>query len=523
MRTFQLAESPFIVFIVFLLIYLFTLTSNFTAPHDSMAYLNMLKTDEGLWHPHHLLYHVSSKYWLHFWKLIFPSSADYIIVESYSSVWGAALLALVFIFFRRRFELSPLTSWLCTAVVGLSYGIWFYSVNVEVYMPALFFTLLSLYTLSRKEWSSRHVWRISIVHALAILFHQMNILLVPVVIYKIATQRKNIYIFKSFFWYGLTGLVLVGGTYFLAGWVIEGNNNFTDWVAWIRGYTESNTYWQPFSWKTPFLAAMGFLRTIVGGQFIFRLGSMQESIGDFLKVHALQDEAFLVKGLSPTLVWTALIMSFLLGVVMLILLVQFIARFREKMRSWKHVIMPLLLYAGIYTAYFLFWMPEILEFWLGHCIVLWLLLLGTYRPAGRRLNIYAGMIAGLLFVINYTTSIKPMQSIENDIGYARIEKVRQTATENDLVVVQDPWLLKEFLEYYTKARVRVVPEKGFQQIALKQDVDSTVKYGHRVFIFPSSNIADASENKNFIPALQKEYADRMKTFQEELSPVLLIE
>lgn len=384
MRNIRLAESPFTVFIVFLVIYLCTLTANFTAPHDSMAYLNMLKTGEGLWHPHHLLYHVASLQWLNFWKLIFPGVEDYRIVESFSSFWGAATLALVFIFFRTRFNLAVLTAWLCTAVIGFSYGIWFYSANVEVYMPSLFFTTWSLYILSEKQWSSRQVWQIGIVHSLAILFHQMNILLIPVVLYKIYTQRKNIYVFKSMFWYGVTGLVLVGAVYFIGGWVIEGNSNVTDWVSWLRGYTGTDEYWRPLSWKTPVLASVGFLRTMIGGQFLFNVPALQESMGEFLTKHALQDEAFLVRNLSPAIVWTAITLSLVLGALMLLLLIQFITRFKEKMRDWKHVIVPLLLYVLIYSVYFFFWMPEILEFWFGQCIICWLLLLvHANLPEGR--------------------------------------------------------------------------------------------------------------------------------------------
>src|SRR5215213_1011744 len=192
MRFLRTADAAFSVFVVFLVIYLLTLTSNFTGPHDSMAYLNMLRTGHGLWHPHHLLYHVSSKYWLAFWKIFFPGVQDYLLVETFSSVWGAATLGLMFLFLRRRFGLPVLTAWLGVAAAGFSYGIWFYSVNVEVYMPALFFTLLALYILGKKEWTSRQVWLTALVHSLAILFHQMNILLVPVILYKIYSQRKNI-------------------------------------------------------------------------------------------------------------------------------------------------------------------------------------------------------------------------------------------------------------------------------------------------------------------------------------------
>jgi vacuolar-type H+-ATPase subunit I/STV1 len=315
------------------------------------------------------------------------------------------------------------------------------------------------------------------------------------------------------FWYGLTGFVLVGGIYFFGGWVMEGNNNVTDWVSWMRGYTETNDYWRQLSWKTPVLASMGFLRTIIGGQFVFNVGATLSSMETFLKMHALQDEAFLVRDLSPGLVWTALILSALVGVIMMLMVVQFIARFRAHMRNWRHIIIPLLLYAAIYSAYFFFWMPEILEFWFGQCIVFWWLMLGT-RPAGRPLNILAGILALLLFVINYTTSIRLMQDLNNDIGYARVQKVRQAAAPGDLVVVQNPWLLKEFLEYYTHAPVRTIPEQGFQQIALRQYIDSTVNNGHRVFIFPSGDSANG-----FIPALKKDYAPRMHVFQQELAPV----
>ena len=516
MRVLRYADSALSVFFVFLLIYLFTLTSNFTGPHDSMAYLNMLNTGHGLWHPHHLLYHVLSKQWLHLWKAVFPSVQDYFIVESFSSLWGAATLALVFMFFRRRFGLPTLTAWLGTAAVGFSYGIWFYSVNVEVYMPSLFFTVWALYILSIEEWSSKQIWRIAVVHSLAILFHQMNILLTPIILYKIFSQRKNIYVIKSVFWYAVVGAVLVGGMYFMGGWIKEGNNDVASWVKWMRGYTETNDYWQPLSWKTPAFAGMGFLRTFVGGQFLFHLGHLSEAMDNFLRVHALQDEVFLVRNLGKGTIWTIVILSLLLMVLMTMLLIHFIARFKQKMRSWGHIIVPLLLYVLVYSAYFFFWMPEILEFWLGQCVICWLLIIGTYRPANRRLNVIAGTVALLLLLINYMGSIKPMRDITNDIGYARIERVRVSGTEKDLVVLQDPWLTKEFLQYYTKTHVEVIPTDLNLQAALFTRIRNTLAAGNKVYVFQAREQEKFLGNKDFIPALRKEYGERMKVVEKEL-------
>ena len=476
----------------------------------------MLNTGHGLWHPHHLLYHVFSKYWLHLWKAVFPSAQDYFIVETFSSVWGAATLALVFLFFRRRFGLPVLSAWLGTAAVGFSYGIWFYSVNVEVYMPSLFFTILALYILSIKEWNSKHVWRIVIVHSFAILFHQMNILLTPIILYKIYSQRRNIYVVKSIFWYAIAGIVLVGGMYFIGGWIKEGNNDVASWVKWMRGYTETNQYWQPLSWKTPAFAAMGFLRTFVGGQFLFEIGHLSTALDNFLRVHALQDEIYLVRNLSTTTLWLIFSLSIGLALLMIVLLWQFVMRFREKMRSWGHVIVPLLMYVVVYSGYFFFWMPEILEFWLGQCVICWLLLIGTFRPANRRLNVTAGAVAVLLLLINYFGSIRPMQDINNDIGYARIEKVRTGAAEKDLVILQDPWLTKEFLAYYTKSEVEIIPGDLNGQAALLIKIKYVLAAGNKVYVFQAREPGKFTFSKEFIPALERLYGSRMKIIEKEL-------
>jgi hypothetical protein len=170
----------------------------------------------------------------------------------------------------------------------------------------------------------------------------------------------------------------------------------------------------------------------------------------------------------------------------------------------------------IYSTYFFFWMPEILEFWLGQCIILWLLLLGTFRPVGKRLNILAGLTALLLLVINYTSSIGPMQDIRNDIGYARIEKVKAVATSGDLAIVQNPWLLKEFLEYYGQARVMVAPAPNALE-PVHSHIDPVLASGHRVYIFPEPQQPD------LVPRLQKRYGTKMTLFQKELAEIWVIQ
>ena len=513
-----LFDASVTVYFFFLLVFLISRTSNFTSPHDSMAYLEMLRTKNHLWHPHHLLYHELSYYWLHLWKGIFPRVDDYLLVESLSCVFGAGTIAIVFRFFRNRFDLPLLTSWVAAGIVAFSYGVWFYSINVEVYAPSIFFTIACLHQLTKKEWEAKAVWLTVIFHSLAILFHQMNILMAPVVIYKIFEQRKNIFVFKTIFWYAFSGIVLVGGTYLLAGRVGEGHYDFKSWMQWLEGYTATNEYWRPLTLKTPFLAATGFGHAIIGGHFIFNMG-LDKLFSSLLGAHSLSDEYFLVKNMPKGIGISLFILCVLFVIGTLVLLIKFISRFKSINKQYFYIIVPLILYIVVYSVYFLFWMPEILEFWIGQSIAFWLLLIGTYEPVNRRFNLLLSSMLVLIVAVNYGGSIRPMQNINNDIGYVRVQKVREMATSSDLVVVQDPWLLKEFLEYYTPATIVTSPTDQPQNDSLQTEIRNRLQQGHKIFVFPDPKTAG---NNDFTHTLINEYNGRSTVIQKDPAEVYMI-
>lgn len=520
----RIIDNPVTVYFVFLIIFLLSLTSNFTGPHDSMTYLEMLRTKKDLWHPHHLIYHELSYYWLHFLKIFLPRVEDYFLVESFSSLFGAATLTVVFLFFRRRFDFPVVTSWLGTSIVAFSYGIWFYSINVEVYAPSLFLTIAVLYQLSRREWDARAVWVTAIFHSIAILFHQMNILITPIIIYKIIEQRKNIFVFKSLFWYGLTGLVLVGGVYFLAGRFGEGHADLKGWITWIRGYTVSDEYWRSLSWKTPLLAGTGFGHTFLGGHFVFRMG-LERWFTSLLHTHSLSDEFFLARSLSGNFSRILFVLAVVLAVLTFYLVIKFVTKIGWLIRNQYFTVVPLILYFLIFSVYFLFWMPEILEFWLGQCIVFWLLMIGTYENVNRRFNILLGIILALLFFINFTGSIKLMQNVNNDIGYVRIQKVKNMAKPSDMVIVQNPWLLKEFLEYYTPASVTEQPGSQREADSLRHVIQQDLESGGRIFIFLDKDKENVKPGRDttFIPQIMSENKLRSTQIQAEPVEVWLIQ
>ncbi|HVK48485.1 MAG TPA: hypothetical protein VM488_11585, partial [Pseudobacter sp.] len=114
-----------LVFAGSLLFFLLTLAANLSGPHDSINYLNgIIKGGEHLSHPHHLLYHYSAYYWLHITSAIFPGIRDYYLVESFTAFCGSISMAIVYSFFRWRFNWKPWPSILFSSVIAFSYGMW---------------------------------------------------------------------------------------------------------------------------------------------------------------------------------------------------------------------------------------------------------------------------------------------------------------------------------------------------------------------------------------------------------------
>ena len=157
------------VYVVTLLLYLLTLSRNSSASHDSIRYINRI--DAGTWyfHPHHLLYEPTALVWLKLCRLLGASADSSLIVSSLNSFFGAGIVALVFSLLRRSFGHSVTTALSTTALVGVSFGVWFYSVCVEVYVIALFFSMVALSYLLKRPLSRRGIIGLGLLHGLVVL------------------------------------------------------------------------------------------------------------------------------------------------------------------------------------------------------------------------------------------------------------------------------------------------------------------------------------------------------------------
>jgi hypothetical protein len=375
--------------------------------------------------------------------------------------------------------------------------------------------------------NSRDVILITIVHCLAVLFHQSNVLLAPVVIWKLWDSRKTIPFFRSLVRYGVTSFIVVAGIYFIVGWVVDGHNNPKDFDLWIRGYTVGPSYWFSLSFGTLFKAFLGFIHAIFGGHFIFRVKFLETLIDRIFFYHRLDDEAYLVRNLSHGLAVILLILTILVGLFMLISCIRIIIHFKTLYAGHKRVMVPLLLFLLAYSCFFYFWMPENLEFWIPQSVVFWILVLGMDKqlpplPLVRRNYQLYGCLAILLFIINYFGSIHWMKDLNNDIVYVKIKKIKEISTAKDLIIMQDPWPFDDFLEHYSPSTAITVPTEGEKVLALNGKIDSCLAAGGKVYMFTERGSIHSSKNVNYVDSLITAKSGKVTDLNNELTPLKVI-
>lgn len=153
----------------------------------------------------------------------------------------------------------------------------------------------------------------------------------------------------------------------------------------------------------------------------------------------------------------------------------------------------MLLTVLLYSIFFCFWMPEILEFWILQMVLVWMLLIGM-APMMRfpfSFPLRNGLIVLVicLFCVNYFGSIRWLQDIRNDWYYQEAMKIGAEASGGDLVVVDNEWILKDFVRYYTAATVLATDEPSYSPQVRQQMEARTLASRHRVFIYRSGRLS----------------------------------
>lgn len=509
-----------LVFVVAFIFFLQTLVENFSGPHDAINYLNGIVKGKDLFHQHHLLFHASSHVWFKFWSQIFVNIEPYFIVESFTAFFGALNCWIVYRIFKDKFQVPLLLNIGFLLVIVFTYGFWLYSINVEVYAPPIFFLLCTIYLLGSKQFT-KNIVGISIFHSLAILFHQVHVLFIVVVLWKLVSKKA----YREIIIYAIIGILLVGSVYLSIGYFVEQKQTLDDLWKWLSGYTNSSFYWQKPGLEMLVKVFTGFTHAYIGGHFIFQLDWIKELLKGY-RGHSLADEMYLVRELSSTVSLILTFCSILFAVAFAYFNIRFFKSIPTIKTNRHPIIGPLLITTIVYSIFFCFWMPEILEFWIFQTICIWIILFGTAYVNGlfkKNYNIYFVFItAALLFAINWWGSLKYMQQLDNDLYYVRTQKLMNHLDEKTIAIFQDGWLQKDFIEYFSKAQIVVAPQPDEDFQELNKRIETALQNDFKVLIFPEKNNYGLVQSTQYIDSLLLQNQSRWIIIQNENPKVLLL-
>lgn len=393
-------------------------SNTLTAVHtfDALSYILDVqrKPWTELFHPHHLAYGPLGS--LATWFTAGDAALAMQSVNALAGALGSSILAYIV---YRRWQRVDLALIAALALSG-SYAYWYYAVEVEVYTLAACF-LLWIMALIDHPQPERISWRIwlGVAIAGAVLFHQTNVLVgVPLLIAAGADMRRT-----RAHWQGWSVAAGVA-TLVIAAWyggVMLGVSGFRTWAdmhGWLFQY--ANTGW----W---------------GGR---------AGITD------------LSKGISDAVAWQSGAWYVVAIVVLSLAQTRIAPLTAQHAWMWAWVL--------TYGAFFTWWEPDNIEFWIAIMPLAIVILLAPFRHHARW-HVAASLALGLALLNAYTNYVAISQrgDASRDLQRDIAQYVVDHSQAADLLLMPDG-LQELYLPYYhgrgqvlsVNAAMSVAPDWG---------------------------------------------------------------
>ncbi|WP_315820637.1 hypothetical protein [Paraflavitalea speifideaquila] len=143
--------------------------------------------------------------------------------------------------------------------------------------------------------------------------------------------------------------------------------------------------------------------------------------------------------------------------------------------------------------------------------------MGAVRPV-----VIVAAISIMLFTINFFGSMRWLLSLENDQYYAKIEQVKATVREKDMVLLQDAWQLKDFLNYFTKNQVYEAPATDSLKPAVNKAITDCLINGGKLYIYTEATHYQP-QGTIYIDSLLNVYGARKKVFPDPTATIIVVE
>jgi hypothetical protein len=405
------------IFISFLFFAFFVLFQLYFFFHyldvDVASYYVQIQKNQ-LFHPHHLLYNVLGYFWLKLnqWTQL----SNFFLLKLMNLLAGALGTSILYFIFY-SYSKKTILSILFVFYVIFSFDYLFYSqINDTAFMPLFFNLIFILFIVLIKEIKIYHIILLSILHTISIGFHQTNLFLIFVGIFKIFSLKKRRIIHVllyvgltlsfTFLMYLIIGHLILG--YSLDEYVkkpimgIPTGGNFYDWML-MYGHWDKELKWGTFQRNHLFLTS---ITTFSNALFIHRIYSLK-SIDALFQLLIDQNASITIEQFLFSLFLILLLLN-------LLLYIYFIKNYLYYL--------GFLLWFVFQSLLVIWWEPTNKEFWITPLFTLILIqffnvnrilaLTKTklfYYSLYYIINLFFLLWVSLIFVNNYKNFLKIVQ------------------------------------------------------------------------------------------------------------------
>lgn len=442
--------------LVVLWLYLTRLTDTHT--YDALSYVSDVeqKPWQELFHPHHLAYGPMGALLKVLMEALGWDTGMMLPLQVVNAFAGALGVGMFFVLGydqTRRHDIALAMALL----LSTSYAWWYYAVEVEVYTIAAVFLIGCLWFIAKVLTAPSAVKYgiLGFLQGIAVLFHQTNVFLCIPVLLTIVIPRKRFREYPELryhplMWglsYGASLGMVGGGSYLLVGFTVANMRSWKAFFLWATAYAQTGWWGKPLD-----------------GQSWERLGI----------------------GLSQTIAQPG---GALLGLLLVGLLVFFL---RRLLLVHRNIALCLMSWILSYGAFFIWWEPDNIEFWIASLPPTLFLLGLALRTAGKpwHAGIHVALAIGLTMGIVNDLAIRQRGNVDQDIRYQRIQALALRSTPDDFFILADE--LEELLLSYAKRRPhtwllnRAITEHGGNWSGtcrqLQQRIETTLEQGASVFI-----------------------------------------
>ena len=256
------------VFVATLLSYILLLTKNYY--WDGIFFAQVIedapRINATLIHPSHLIDQVLGFLVYRATRLCGLRIRAVTVLQVSNCFFGAAAAAVFFRVCVDCFK-SQYVSLVSTAVFAFSAVWWRFATDSNAYVLTVLVLLVTFWLLL-PEHKSRPVLA-GVMHALAMLLHQLAVFFFPVAIAAIVLQaRRKGNTAKSVVWYVVTAVTITAGVYYLVFHLSAGAWSLTRFVSWITYYSGENGF--SFNvWNNLIYTLRSQVRTTFGGRVAF--------------------------------------------------------------------------------------------------------------------------------------------------------------------------------------------------------------------------------------------------------------